>query len=336
MRAEIVPEENHLTPRHQDDDLDSDVFGPLTSIPVESLVRLATRIKKDILGTATSDGWLVSKFAGSYTIIHIIQLDDTRLVIRVPATDGETTIPVPLVYDFDTNTDNDINAPYICMSYIPGRIVATSWFGRDSDKAAGSTAMLEERRLRILAGIAKGSDEFARFTFNKIGSIHCEETMDISNLDVGPCYDGRENEDGTLNVTASGPFSSTQAYLETHTFNDNGIRALDLSILYFDSQNILVDDNDCIAGVIDWDLAQTLPRLVGYARCPSWITRDWDPLMYGWPKDTETENSPEELQWKARGWGGDWRYSKISHITEAVWLAALSPINRLEICRKLI
>lgn len=99
-------------------------------------------------------------------------------------------------------------------------------------------------------------------------------------------------------------------------------------------------------GIIDWDLVQTLPRCVGYCRYPSWITRDWDPLMYGWPKIKESENSPEELQryrehfdremGAALGWKGDWIYTKKSHIREAVWIAALNARNRLEICRKMV
>lgn len=36
----------------------------------------------------------------------------------------------------------------------------------------------------------------------------------------------------------------------------------------FDSQNVLVDDQGTITGLIDWDLAQTMPRFVGYARYP--------------------------------------------------------------------
>lgn len=36
----------------------------------------------------------------------------------------------------------------------------------------------------------------------------------------------------------------------------------------FDSHNVLVDDQGAVTGLIDWDLAQTMPRVVGYARYP--------------------------------------------------------------------
>ncbi|KAK7415181.1 hypothetical protein QQZ08_012427, partial [Neonectria magnoliae] len=105
-------------------------------------------------------------------------------------------------------------------------------------------------------------------------------------------------------------------------------------------------DEGTITGLIDWDLAQTMPRFMGYARYPGWITRDWDPLMYGWPKMTELEDSPETLEryrayyntelGKALKWQGDWKFTEKSHITEAIWIATLSYPNRLEICRKFV
>jgi hypothetical protein len=112
----------------------------------------------------------------------------------------------------------------------------------------------------------------------------------------------------------------------------------------FDSQNVIVDAHGNISGFIDWDLAQTMPRYVGYARYPGWITRDWDPLMYGWPM--MTEDSPEDLHryrehynlelGRALAWQGDFHFTVNSHITEAVWIAATNPANRPAICRKLI
>lgn len=119
-----------------------------------------------------------------------------------------------------------------------------------------------------------------------------------------------------------------------------------LSAPDLDAQNVLVDEEGNVTGIIDWDHVQTLPRCVGYCRYPSWITRDWDPLMYGWPKMKESENSPEELHryrehfdgemCAALGGKEDWIYTKKSHIREEVWIAALNGQNRLEICRKMV
>jgi hypothetical protein len=67
--------------------------------------------------------------------------------------------------------------------------------------------------------------------------------------------------------------------------------------------------------------------------------------MYGWPK-SDSENSPEELEryrihcnralGEAMGRNEDWTFNGMSHIWEAVWIAALNRVNRLEICRKLV
>ena len=50
----------------------------------------------------------------------------------------------------------------------------------------------------------------------------------------------------------------------------------------FNYQNIFTNDASDITGLIDWDGVQTLPRALGFARYPSWITRDWDPVKYGY------------------------------------------------------
>lgn len=367
------------------DDLDVDVFGPLVSLPLDSLVLLATNIRKKVFGISTSAGKVVLKIGGSYNIVHIVQLDDFKLVIRVPATgwgDGmtqmaaralesqvatlrliasKTTIPVPKIYAFDTTSNNEINAPYVCMSFVSGETASKAWFDKSS------LVPLETRRLRTLTSLSQALAQLSQFSFDKIGSVH--ETSDGS-ITIGPCYDWHENSDGTIRVVASGPFNSTADYLLEHSPKEDltsewgtaATKLLDVLISHFpaqdstegfvmslpdfDSQNVMVDENGYVTGIIDWDLVQTVPRCVGYCRYPGWITRDWDPLMYGWPKMTESENSPEELERYREHYNevlgaalqrqGDWTHTEKSHVREAVWIAALNICNRLEICRKFV
>jgi hypothetical protein len=72
-----------------------------------------------------------------------------------------------------------------------------------------------------------------------------------------------------------------------------------LSMPDFNYQNIFVDNGE-VTGLIDWDGIFAGPRQGGYARYPSWITRDWDPLMYGYPTvdepscDSESEGDESE------------------------------------------
>jgi aminoglycoside phosphotransferase (APT) family kinase protein len=68
----------------------------------------------------------------------------------------------------------------------------------------------------------------------------------------------------------------------------------------FDSQNVLVDDDGTITGIIDWDNVDIRPRQGAAAAYPMWLTVDWDPLFYGWSKDASPEDnaaydSPAEL-----------------------------------------
>ncbi|KAK1764834.1 hypothetical protein QBC33DRAFT_546159 [Phialemonium atrogriseum] len=286
-------------------------------------------------------------------------LESQATVMRLIA--RKTSVPVPAVYAFDTSSNNEISAPYICTSFIPGETVSKVWFDETGP------IPLEDRRLRILESTSRAIAQLSHFSFEKIGSPY--EEVDGS-LTLDPCYDWHENDDGNVCIVGTGPYDSTIGYLQEHRAPENakspwGIAAAKiidvvapslpvrgtvddfvLSIPDFDSQNIMVDQMGNLTGIIDWDLAQTVPRCVGYCRYPSWITRDWDPLMYGWPKMRKSENSPDELDayrqyyneklGEALQWAGDWGFTKKSHVREAVWIATLSGPNRLRICCKLV
>src|SRR5208282_1877010 len=84
---------------------------------------------------------------------------------------------------------------------------------------------------------------------------------------------------------------------------------------------------------------------VGYSRYPSWITRDWDPMMYGYgDSNAPPENSPEELEQYRQHYSAAMRalrperwldYTTKSHLHEAVSIAAYTPICTSEIVRKI-
>ena len=112
-------------------------------------------------------------------------------------------------------------------------------------------------------------------------------------------------------------------------------------------QNVLVDpDTAEITGFIDWDELRTVSPIAGFARFPSWITRDWDPVIYGYGMDTDTTRE-EELE--SRPWPlemyrhqyaecfkkamfGDQDYderaTRLSHLVEAVEVAIKNKVNR--------
>jgi hypothetical protein len=276
---------------------------------------------------------------------------------------SETNIPLPEVYHFETTGENEIGAPYIAMSFINGYTVSSKWFDK-----TGPTP-LETRRLRTLTTLAKAMAQLRKFRFNKIGSLQFDGNAN-SKITIGPCYDWNVDDDDGVTVKAVGPFSTSRSYLlddfddpeEDDPYAVGAHKLTSIMVPYlpsprkgsetfalrppdFDSQNIMIDERGNLTGIIDWDNVQTFPSFIGYSRFPGWITRDWDPLMYGWPKLDE-ENSPAELtryrkhynqEMKgALGRKGDWKLTKKSHIFEAVCIAAQTEMCRLEITRKFV
>lgn len=260
---------------------------------------------------------------------------------------------------FDTTANNEIGAPYIAMSYIKGQPVSSLWF-----ENSGSTP-LEERRQNILKQLAQAMSQLHLHRFDKIGSLIPNNEDDGYHL--GPCFDYNE-ADGIITIASSGPFSTTMSFLRNYWAPTNGespfgigaAKLLEEEILPlipcdssefvlalpdFDSQNVMADENGNITGIIDWDNVQTVPGFMGCLRYPGWITRDWDPIMYGWPQ-CPGENSPDELQ-KYRAYYleemkqalvcvDDFRLTEKSHIFEAFWIAVTNRANRPDICQKFV
>ncbi|SPJ82283.1 uncharacterized protein FTOL_09688 [Fusarium torulosum] len=368
-------------------EIDAEVFGPLARIPEDDIIALASRIGSQVLCVSTNNAKLVKRVSGSYNIVHIIELETMKLVIRVPATGWgagmtktaadalasqaavmrlvrqKTKAPVPEIYDWDPTNNNEIGAPFICMAFLPGETVSHVWF----DQSNGTEAR-EELRLNILKSLSNIMAQFDSISFDKIGSITAAEDGSFS---LGPIYHWLENDDGSIQVTADRTYFSTMEFLacnmrfkdakdsvwgraeskmlETLIQNSPDLDSYSRFVLCppdFDSQNVLVDDKGNVTGIIDWDLCRTMPPHLGYASYPGWITRDWDPLMYGWPFEQEHEDSPETLQryrahynkelGKALSWRGDWRFTENSHVAEAVWIAILNSTNRMDICRKFV
>ncbi|KIM37911.1 hypothetical protein M413DRAFT_421199 [Hebeloma cylindrosporum] len=57
----------------------------------------------------------------------------------------------------------------------------------------------------------------------------------------------------------------------------------------FGFQNVLVDDDGTVTGLLDWDGNDTVPRQSGYARYPLWIMRDWDAFLYSYAEMADGE-----------------------------------------------
>ncbi|KAI0897653.1 kinase-like protein [Annulohypoxylon nitens] len=365
-------------------------FGPLLDIPEASLEALTIKIFERVFHKACKGARFIGRAKGSYNLVHFVHAnDDLIFVIRVSGAawgSGKTdtaaralestvatmrfvaknsSIPVPEVYDFDTTDDNEIQAPYMCISFISGTPVSYAWNNKSIHMP------LIQFRQNILRSLAQVMAQFSSFSFDKIGSITSDEANSQA---LAPCYDWKHTEDGALQVVSSGPFDSVSDYLKYHykecdhgdinaTRADHMLRGLIIPAWIaglandpsegfvlrppdFDAQNVMVDDEGNITGFLDWDHAHTLPRSLGYARIPAWLMRDWDPPRRHLLGTSMTELPNIALDayrnlyvydiGTSLNWQGDWEFALKSHLSEAVWAAAHHGCYRREICQKLI
>lgn len=239
----------------------------------------------------------------------------------------KTTIPVPEVYAFDSSIDNELNAPYILMEYINGVPLFEVWF----DKAA-SASTLEKHRRQTLEDLAAAMVQLNDFTFNQSGSLSFDEEGNVVGIrpyqssdgsldneseqaiEIGPfpdtksCFfhflDKRQPPNSNLcqgkemDKMQSGIYKLLRLFLNWIPSHDRGMEFV-LTHPDFNPQNVLVTEEGNLCGLIDWDEVITLPRCIGCEGYPSWLTRDWDPVMYVYDPNEESteqkENSPEEL-----------------------------------------
>ena len=232
---------------------------------------------------------------------------------------SKTSIPIPRIHYWSLEPHNIISCPFVIMDFMPGTNLSKLW--NDKNWITGL------KRERIFEQIAGWMTELAALEFYQIGRLDWDDASEMHR--VVPFPDGSAlvgevqgyNEPDT--PVPAGPFDTAHAFLSfllsiRRLTSDSPMLAvlqLFLSALTditldgppfvlshpdFDSQNVLVDDDGTITGMIDWDNVDIRPRQGAAAAYPMWLTVDWDPLFYGWSKDASPEDnagydSPAEL-----------------------------------------
>ncbi|KAJ2984770.1 hypothetical protein NUW58_g5889 [Xylaria curta] len=295
----------------------------------------------------------------------------------------ETTIPLPDVLDFSSTTQNTLRCPYILLSYISGVPLYNVWFGHrlNSDDLGVNRA----RRTRALESIASAMTQLGSFSFRTSGSPIF--ASDGSPLGTGPAR--RVNQKAMLDRwfvhqdPADDPIYATYAassdpkayytfmldlHPEENSFQKGLVALLRQLISWipepsgadrfvlthpdFDIQNFIVSEDGDLRGIIDWDGVAAVPRTLGNARYPGWLTRDWDPAMYGYRESMEQGTEPDGV-WedspaclvdcrqiyraaiaKNRRDDGSVDLCRMSLITDNLSIAAEDPRCRSEILRK--
>ena len=127
--------------------------------------------------------------SGSYHIVFTIEFDDgIKWMLKISANGHhfdsiasaaliseartmqliatETTIPVPVVYAFDTSSNNELNVPFILMERIEGQPLYLRWFDDEIPKAS-----LEHFRIKILQNLAEAMAQLNKFTMDRGGAL---------------------------------------------------------------------------------------------------------------------------------------------------------------------
>jgi len=242
----------------------------------------------------------------------------------------KTSMPIPAVHAFDASMQNPLGCPYILMNYVDGRPLYERWF--DSHHQGD----LEAFRTRTLETLSASMAQLTSFTYDQSGSLTFDAQGNVDGLGPARIYDAATMHNNLYDDEASdeapfcdiGPFHDLRDYLlhmikghrpPIERFGAGINRMLALFIEWlpehcvkarfglahpdYDLQNVLVEEDGTVCGLIDWDGVAAVPRSIGCESYPKWLTHDWDPFFYDY--DTESrklyhecgppEHSPEEL-----------------------------------------
>ena len=246
----------------------------------------------------------------------------------------ETTIPVPEVFAFDASLENELGCPFILMEHVRGKALHGVWWSQSV-----SQARREQFRVRALHDIAEAMTQLNALTFNQGGSLLFDDKGNVSGmrslnmLDLETQYAKLRSPDydDSLAFCQIGPFSDPKSHLlslldtnegksERSTVMQGACKLLRLFIEWsimrtengrekpfvlahpdLDSQNIFVDDDGSLTGIIDFDWIAAVPHCIGPQSLPKFLTEDFDPDNYdydvgaGEPKAGCLADSPEEL-----------------------------------------
>ncbi|KAK0481310.1 hypothetical protein IW261DRAFT_1470164 [Armillaria novae-zelandiae] len=265
---------------------------------------------------------------GSYNLVYVITFSDGRKwVARIPEpsyTDSRkiesmvgtmrliterTSLPLPIVYAYDSTRNNSLGYAYVFLSFIEGVPLSSIWTKLD--------ALTDANRRHIFEHVANSMAQLRVLEFDRIGEL--EFTGPEGSYTIGPL---RKIEEGQI-IREIGPFPTALSYINevasllAEKNNESPSAYAHYSLLRLlslflpnrrfdgppfvlsppdlDSQNVMVDPVTFdVTGFLDWDNVSVGPREGGYARYPAWITRDWDPLIYDWPPRSSLEEVSDD------------------------------------------
>lgn len=299
------------------------------------------------------------------------KMDSEYHTMRYLRKDLQLALPDVFAWQTDSTV---VGAPFALMSFVPGVSIMNRWLDKEwitEDKKMKILSNLAQY-MAILQGPTCDRTGTLRFTddgvFSHIGpEIRirlteedeeadgpaviserpvCHSLDEWMTVDWDPLEDLPEKQRwqvGLLHIIRLALASVPQ-----HLRRDDRFV---LDMVDYNYQNMFIDDDCNITGFIDWDGVRAAPQGMGATRFPSWITRDWDPGCYSEPVDGNWEGGfedpPEQLSKYRQHYaetfaslnlrqGYDPCETKVSHILEAIKLAAGSRMDRQYTAIKLL
>lgn len=239
------------------------------------------------------------------------EVDTMRLV------QSHTKVPVPQVFGYSTNHTNPIGFPFILMEFIQGDSAFQLWFEDTPEEAVAykyadePSDEVEQKRVNFLRSLAQCMASLEQLSFDKIGqpllhgtcdtglhTVHTaghsyhfgsssdthkaierptfSTTRDMIAFGMNQCFSdcakscvnvGLMGTRKILEIVFAQPFFQAASSPETFTLHHNDL----------DLQNILVNKDGEITGIIDWDGTYAAPRCIGAAAVPKFLRKDWFP-----------------------------------------------------------
>jgi aminoglycoside phosphotransferase (APT) family kinase protein len=226
-----------------------------------------------------------------------------------------TSAPVPKILHYSTEHTSSVGFPYIFMTELPGKPACTIWYDGDYENddvelciqhADIPSIATEKKRVNFLRSLARAMTDIQSLAFDKAGMPIIPELGGTTT--VGPIYHwhspssdkarkflpifstngyayqglGRQQCNlvlvkGPDNVTVRGAIKCFGILFDHSVFKPAQPETFTIQHADLDLQNILVDNEGNVTGIIDWDGAHAAPRCVGTAAAPFFLRKDWLP-----------------------------------------------------------
>lgn len=354
-----IPEEVHAEPisESQEENVGNapqtrEYWGPTRDISPEALEALMKRHGDEITGGMWDPKYrFKAHLCGSFNNAYILEsIVGCRVCVRVPACGWaerwtsldadmlratalgmkwmaeKSGLPVPKLLAYDDTMNNEVQAPYLIISYLNGHSVAHAWNAIDGEEPAA----VEERRQNILRTLAATMCRLDKTRLPQAGMLWFPNgddepvvgnswRLDTANIFAIKRLFHKFEAKASIREVLFGSKTKLRIQLDSGAKKPSphhkGVLALwELMVEAFicsasvasgepqfvlmqsdfNPQNILVDKSGNVTGIIDWDCLEAVPRQIGWCSTPHFLQRDWS-SEYRWPGKTEYDLAPDGI-----------------------------------------